>query len=149
MNTQAVLVDTHAVPRIIIKRLSGTLVATHYVPAEVQVSGLKYQIYGQAGLSPQEIAAQPLAELLRDFKHATVFSIWGLGTYRVPGPLLTCKLAGDGLGHFTVDVEFAEDTCKLCDQFVTDQTCLRQFITNLQQLGNLDASSVTEQPPTL
>ncbi len=136
MATEAMLVDTQAIPRLLITRLSGPLVANHFIPSKVQVLGPQYQIHGKAALDPQEIEVPSLTELLSDFQRTTIFSVWGLPIYQVAGPLLTCKLTGDGVGHFTVDVEFAEDTRRFSDQFVTEQTCLRQFITDRRRLGD-------------
>ncbi len=77
MTSKATLVDTKAIPRLVITRLSGSRIANHFIPGEVQILGAQYQIHAKAALTPHEIAATSLTELLNDFHRTTTFSIWG------------------------------------------------------------------------
>ncbi len=63
------------------------------------------------------------------------FCVWGLGDYRIEEDLLICQFTGDGRGHFTVKLRLAEGQLRICDRFVTAQTCIRPFLNELALLG--------------
>lgn len=101
----------------------------------VEVAGGSYWATQKTWLTDSLKSPVSLTALIDELGGQSEFRVWGLGDYRIEKHLLTHWLAGDGWGHFTVNMRFAEDRLRLYDRFVTDQSCLRLFINDLKLLG--------------
>ena len=49
------------------------------------------------------------------------------------GAMITIRFEGDARGHFDVRVSILDDEMQLTDHWVTDQTCLAQFLAEVDQ----------------
>lgn len=134
MSQSAVLLDTRAHPRITVTVQQKQEPPGALLFVELQVSAPAYSVRAAATVTRHDRGVAALIPLLDRDRGTATFSIWGLEDYRAEGPLLTCDLAGDGLGHFRVDLRLVDRDLTLSDRFVTDQTCLRRFIADMQQL---------------
>jgi len=124
MSECATLVDVNAVPRVIISLWPDDLLTYIYPLVTIQVADVSYQATQKAWLTDSLKSPDSLAALIDDLDGQGEFKVWGLGDYRLERDLLICQFIGDGRGHFTVDVRFAEGKLRIHDRFVTDQSCL-------------------------
>jgi hypothetical protein len=147
VSAEAVLADVEGHPRLVITLTSAPTEKAYLCRANVRVNGAicdpdvvfldqgsSYVVQTKTEIVPAE-GATCLFPLLGDPKGTATFTLWGLGSYRTEGPLLTCKFAGDGLGHCDVDLSLAEGELRLTDRFTTDQSCIRLFADALQKMG--------------
>ena len=140
----ATLVDTSAFPRVVLSshpfdgRFAGHMM-------DVRVAGPAYQV-NERTLTHSFRVAEWIAlfvALMDDLHGRGEFVVWGIGEYRIEGSLLRCQLAGDGRGHFAVDLSLAQGHLRLSDRFTTDQTCLALFIAELRRMGEAMGDDAT------
>ncbi len=134
MSECATLVDVNAVPRLIVSLWPDDPLTYNYRLVTIQVADISYKATQKAWLTDSLKSPGSLAALLDDLDGQGEFRVWGLGDYRLERDLLICQFIGDGRGHFTVDVCFAEGKLRIRDRFVTDQSCLRLFLNELKML---------------
>lgn len=135
MSECATLVDVNAVPRLIVSLWLDDPLTYIYRLVTIQIADVSYEATQKAWLTESLKSPDSLATLLDNLDGQGEFRVWGLGDYRLERDLLVCEFIGDGRGHFTVAVRFAEGRLRIFDRFVADQTCLRLFLNELALLS--------------
>ena len=137
LSSQAVLSDSEGTPRVLIERVSAEVLSGPAFPARVSVQGPNYSASANVPLSSLEVAQAGLASLLHKPSGVATLTIFGHRHYTIGGPLLVCSFVGDGKGHYTVGIAFAEARLRVKDEFLTDQTCLGLFALALEDLARV------------
>jgi hypothetical protein len=102
--------------------------------AESVGDGLVYRFQSKMETIPKKAAAS-LLHLGHNAKGTAVLTLWDLGRYKRGEPLLTCTIAGDGLGGFEATLSISEGEFSLTDSFETGPSGIRLFAEALQAMG--------------
>ena len=134
--SRAALVDDSGVERLVYLRDPDVAPYDGLVPIRVVLSSQTYEITARAALGPDDRQPAELWTLVARARGDASYVLWGVGNYRIEGPLLALTFAGDKLGHFRVTVSLAENSLRLTDEFQTDQSCLASFLRQLKAIGD-------------
>lgn len=102
----------------------------------VTVASASYEARGGGSLEGRDDAASAIDALLEHPDETGSFSVWDETRDNVESetPLLTCALAGDGHGHFSLALSFIDGDLRISDRFLTDEAAVRGFATALRAL---------------
>jgi hypothetical protein len=133
--SRTALVDDSGVERLVYLRDPDRAPYDGLVPVQVVLRSPTYEIKARAELGPGDSRPAGLLTIAAQAQGDATYDLWGIGNYRIEGPLLTLTFAGDKRGHFRVRVSLAESSLRLIDEFQTDQSCLASFLSQLKALG--------------
>ncbi|HET6612629.1 MAG TPA: hypothetical protein VFG83_11595 [Kofleriaceae bacterium] len=109
----------------------------HLRQMAVTIAGRAHEAHALVTPGSRDPAVEALEALLESPDDTGSFSIWGDGhdNTETDVALLTCAFAGDGNGHFSVALSFADGDVRVSDRFLTDDAALRRFVADLRSLG--------------
>jgi hypothetical protein len=134
--SRAALVDDSGVERLVYLRDADIAPNDGLVPIQVVLRSPIYEIKARAALGPDDRRPAELLTIAARAQGDATYELWGVGNYRIEGPLLALTFAGDKLGHFRVKASVAEESLRLTDEFQTDQSCLAAFLSQLKEFGD-------------
>lgn len=134
--SRTALVDDSGLERLVYMRDPAMAPHDGLVPIQVVLKSPIYEIIARATLAPEDRRPAELLTIAARAQGDASYELWGVGNYRIEGPLLALTFAGNKLGHFRVKVSVAEKSLRLTDEFQTDQSCLASFLSQLKALGD-------------
>lgn len=132
---RASLSDNDGRERLIYLRNPNVAPYDGLVPIHVIVTSPTYELRARAEIGPDTRIPEALTAVAARAQGDATYELWGIGNYRVEGPLLVLKFTGDQLGHFQVAVSLSEGLLRMKDEFQTDQSCLSSFLIQLKAIG--------------